>query len=609
MRRQKPTVEEIKELVKKCEKHYSQLWERFAEDEEFYELEFKNKLQVPKQFAADRIVLPTGRDAVDGFVDNIDLTNAAISTSKHGESKQAELDNDMMRRFYTGVLYRNMVEADISPVRVAGKHYALHGMSVLKTIWDADRWFDKPEREDGMSDSDYAELVDQWRADMHDSIPIVILAIHPRNIMPDPAYGGRLYVIERHERLVFDAQRIWPRWKNLQKKGTDDTVEYISYWDKDYRCDLVDDEPILKAPGGVDHHRYGFIPYTIIETGLGNLSADAKPEKRYVGILRYMKDLLVSESQNFSVRDVILSREAWKGGYITGEGGANLLGKDGTLNQEYGKYTWLPPGVQVNSWEMKIPPDALNYHLADESDRIAAHASPRVLRGLGDAGLRSAAQERFRAGQAGIRYQYATEAFKHRMSKVMTNCARIMKNVVPGDMPIWAKTPMDEFEMDIKKDRMKEPFTCYIEYRPTSEEDDYRKHDDLERMVTAGLVTRKWARKQMANVDPKAMETEELKERIKALPAVLQVIDQAVALQVQQALQALGVTPPPAPAAPGAPPGGEQQEAEPGRRLVPPIPERAPIGSAGDMQNQMRNMRSQTPMNPNQGRGGGGNRP
>ncbi len=603
----KPTVEEIKKLVIACDKHYQSLWEAFDKDDEFYELNFKDRLQIPQQFFRDRVVLPTGRDAVDAFVDNIDLSNASISTNRKGISRTSEDEQEMMRRFYIGVLYRNMVEADIAPTRVVGKHYALYGTGVMKTVWDADRWPDKPEQGKDESETDYAVRIDEWRAEIHESIPILMLPVNPRNIMLDPAYGGRLYVIERHAKICFDAQKIWPHWSNPQNKDIDATVEYISYWDKNFRCDLVDGEPILKVKTGVDKHKYGFIPYTVFETGLGNLAADAAPEKRYVGMLRYMYDLLVSESQNFTVRDVILAREAWKGGYITGEGGQQLIPK-GILDQEYGKYTWLPPGVEVRNWEMKIPPDALNYHLADESNRIAAHAAPRILGGLGDAGVRSGAQERFRASLASIRYQYATESFKHGMAKVLTNCARIMKNVIPGDIPIWAKTPMDDFEMEIKKDKMKEPFTCYIEYRSTSEEDDYRKHDDLERMVTAGLVTRSWARKQMSNVDPKAMEEEEMKERIRNSPGIQTVIDQALAFEEQRALQELGIGPPPAPPVPT--PGVEQEApTEPGRRMVPGVPERAPLGSAGNLQNQMRTMRSQVPMSPTQGRGGGGNRP
>jgi len=79
---------------------------------------------------------------------------------------------------------------------------------------------------------------------------------------------------------------------------------------------------------------------------------------------------------------------------------------------------------------------------------------------------------------------------------------RVLKNVVPGEFNVWARTPSDEFDIEFTKDDIVEPFNCYVEFAPVSEEDEYRRHDDLERLTAAGIVTRKWSREQMSNVDP-----------------------------------------------------------------------------------------------------------
>ena len=92
----------------------------------------------------------------------------------------------------------------------------------------------------------------------------------------------------------------------------------------------------------------------------------------------------------------------------------------------------------------------------------------------------------------------------------------------------------------------------------------------------------------------------EEKEKLKNDPNLQAIITQYAGARLNEALAQIGI--PPVTGSP--PPGGE----EAGRRLVPPSTERAPLGSAQDIQNQLQQMRSQTPMSPTQGMGGGGNR-
>lgn len=601
MKKGKIGIEEIKTLVTKCEKIYeTDLFAKFEEDQQFYELEFKSQLDMPIEFSNEGIVLPTARDMIDTFVDHIDIGNARVFVNRKSTSNIAAEEAEMMRKFYLGLIHRTNVESDISPWRVAAKHYALHGLAVLKTVWDADRWPDKPQRLDGESEDAYADRIDQWRHETHQSIPIIIQSINPRNVMPDPSSAGRLFVIEKHKKMCIDVSKRWPHWKNPQGKEIDKEVEFISYWDDTYRCDLADGQPVLKVRGGVAKHNYGFIPYTFIDSGLGNISYDARPEMRYVGMLRYMTDLLIAESRDFSIADVVLKREAWPSGFLTGENASQVT----KIKQTYGTWDTLPEGVTPVPMTKQMPPDALNLHLARTSDYIASHAAPRSVRGLSEIGVRSGADRRLIIAEASARYQYSAEAFKHGAAKVLTNCASLLKNVIPGDVRVWARTPTDEFDVVIDKDKMREPFTCYVEFAPISEEDEYRRHDDLERLVSSLIVTKRWARTQMSNVDPLAMEREEEKERLKASPMFNQLKDQYLTTKFQEALAELEV--PTSGVVPGTPMGGSMRE--PGRRLVPPTTERAPLGSAEEMQRRMAAMRSQTPMSPTQGQGGGGQR-
>ncbi len=593
----KPTVDEIKEQYEKDKKVYGIVQGKWAEDEKYYNLDFLGKLNIPTEFAADKVVLPTARDVVDTAVNHTDINNARVYANKKSTSDMSKENAEMLRKFALGLIHRTNVEAQIAPGHVGAKHYWIHGLAVYKTVWDADRWLDKPEWKEGESEDAYNERLDKWRATSHLSLPIVIQAINPANIMPDPYTGGNLYVFEIHTRSLFDTRIQWPNWTNPLGKTEEEPIEYISWWNNQYRCEMIDGEPIKKVGGGVWKHKYGFIPYTLIESGLGNLSKDAKPEDRYVGLLRMIFDLLVSESTNYTLNDILMKRETMKGGYITG-GDANDMSE---VKQAYGKY-W-PVGnkdVEFHDWDVKMPPQSSMAHLGITHDYISGHAAPRAVRGLSETGVRSGADRRLIMTEAAAIYRYATPAFAHGWANILTKCAMLVKNVIPGDFDIWARTPTDEFDVPVKKNKFREPFNFYVEFAPISEEDEYRRHDDLERLVTSGIVTKSWARKQMSNVDGVAMDKEEEKERLKLSPAYNQIKDQYLALRMNEVL---GVVPQVPPGQEGVVPGTPQGEA--GRSMVPGIPNRAQPGSAGALQKQMAQMRSPT-VTSQQVQGGGG---
>jgi hypothetical protein len=611
----KPTVQEILDLYDDVKKQYDEsgIFGQFEQDERSYELEFADELLLPDQFKAEGIVLPTARDIVDTCVDNTDIFNVRVWTNKKGESAKSEDEQNLLRKFGLGVLYRNSVESTISPIRVAAKHYWLHGLTILKAVWDADRYMDKPEKKDGESDEAYAERIDTWRSEQHDSIPIVIKGINPRNILLDPYHDGGTFLFEVQEELCMNVKGRYEKWSNPQSKKSSASVEHISYWTKDFRCELYDREPVLE--GEVVAHTYGHIPYVVIDSGLGNVDTKGDLKKRYVGILRYIRALLISESRDYSIGDIILKKNAYPWGYLEGPGALGVT----NISQKFGEYTALPDGVKVVEMQPKLPPDALLTWMGAASSYLSSHGAPPSVRGMGETGVRSGADRRLMISQASTRYQYSNEAFKHGIAKVLSNCARIMKNVVPGDINVWARTPTDEFDIEIKKDKMKEPFTFYVEFAPISEEDEYRRHDDLERLSKAGLVTVQWARKQMSNVDAQAMEIDEEVQRLKQDPAVQQLISQYVAGKLMETLSKRSLAdsvdnpPPSIPQESGVPTGmaGPPQQgmnpAQAGRRMAPPIPNTAPVGSAQEIQNKLKSMRSQKSMTQ-QGMGGGGNR-
>lgn len=591
----KPTVDEIKELYETCKKYYGPIHSLFDQDDKFYELDIKDMLGLPLEFAAEGIVLPTARDIVDTCVDHTDVHNARIFVNRKGTSMTSEEETEMMRKFYLGLIARVEQESTISPWRVGAKHYWLHGATYFKTVWDADRSPDKPEQKAGESESDYNDRLDDWRKASGSKMPIVIQAVHPKNIMMDP-FGNESFIFETNERLCFNVTQKWPKWSNPLDKRAGQIVQQISFWTPEYRCELYDGEPILPVGGGVVKHKYGILPYVQIDSGLGNMSNDGNPIKRYVGVLRYIRDVLVSESRNYSTSDCVLKRTAWPWGTIEGENADQV----DMVEQKFGSYTRLPKGTKLVQQTPQVPAKDLTGFLSLTESYLAAHAAPNSVRGMGETGVRSGTDRRQLIAEASTKYNYGVIAFRNGTAKILANCATIFKNVIPGDLRVWARTPTDEFDVKIDKEKMKEPFTCYVEFAPVSEEDEYTRHDDLERLVSSRIGTRQWARTQMSNVDPKTLEVQEEVEKLKDSPAVQSIFEQYVAAQAakilgaKQMMQSMKENPA-APSPMGAPRGQT------------PMYDVAQPGSAEDMQNQMTQMRSPVSMTQ-QGTGGGGNR-
>ena len=182
-------------------------------------------------------------------------------------------------------------------------------------------------------------------------------------------------------------------------------------------------------------------------------------------------------------------------------------------------------------------------------------------------------------------------------------------SVFPGSFRIWTKTPTDEFDILVKKDLIKEPFNYYVEFAPISEEDEYRRQDSLLKMYNngQGITTLGWTWKQMSNVDPETMRREQEKENLRRMPSYNQIKDQTMAMLYQQALQQVGLQEQPVQ---GQQQGRQGTQAQGQRPLVPGIPNRAPLGSGQDIDNQLRNLVQQNSsgIQSGQGLGGGGNR-
>lgn len=598
-----PTVEEITRYRDDAEGDFGPLHAAFSTDDEYYNLNFKTKLGLPKEYEAQGVVLPTARSNVDTFADYIDITNARVKVARRDSTQKGRDSADSLQKFGAGLIFMTNVQGAISPWRIMSKHYPLYGLTIVKTYYSADRWPDKPQPKKGESDEAYQRRLREFMNEREGAMPIIIEAVNPQTMYFDTATMGEKWCIQCFSKKVSDILGRYKKWSNPNKRSGDAVVEYLDYWDKDFRCVLIDGEPILK--GKVVEHGYGFIPFTLIDAGLGNVDADNTLENRFVGINRYLHDPLHSESRDFSIVDVVVSKNGMPWGVLEGDNAMQVQNFDmafGTVNR-------LPQGVKFTQIMPVMAPDQVVQHLGLTREIIEGFAGSRSLRGQGETGVRSGSDRRQILAAAQYRLRYSEMAFKHRTSEVLNKCARIGKNVLSDDVRVFSHTPADEFEDVIDFNKIEEPINFYVDFAPVSEEDEYRRHDDLERLHKGLDVPSEWCWSQISTMNVKDLTAMQLREQLKMSPAFQNALNQILDLKLRAAVQARlgaeGLLGPPTGPPGGTPPqpGGPQPAGmqSPNRAV-------ANFGSAAALQQQMSKNRSQVPMNPGQGAGGGGAR-
>lgn len=123
------------------------------------------------------------------------------------------------------------------------------------------------------------------------------------------------YIYETYQIRVDEAKRLFPEakgeWRN-EKRNPTDTVRYVEYYarpmkeSKGKRIVWIENERVIDGVNpyyyvcGVDERGRdtydGFVPYAIAPSGWGDVDSKNMPHDRYVGILRFMHDILEAEA-------------------------------------------------------------------------------------------------------------------------------------------------------------------------------------------------------------------------------------------------------------------------------------------------------------------------
>lgn len=527
----KPTKKLIFSRLQELKTHYSARNINFALDDQYYELLFRDKLGLPEEYKEDGVVLPTARDVVDAGTNHVTTIYARFFRPMRGVDQAAKEQAEMLRKFDVGMFYRTKMEAESSPWHIAGKHGCLYGMWCFEINYDPSKVPDEPERMEDESDEDFAKRMAIYDAELYDTVPIVIRALNPITVFPD--VSGEFMLIEE-SKIIHQVKAEWPNWVKplLNVIGVNEsrtkTVTQVTYWDKEYRAIYVDGQPVLSAgdEDGVIAHDYGCLPYVVGYSGLGNQDATSKPEKRAVGLIRYLRSLLRSESFAYSVYNITIKAHSWPITFVSGPGAAALT----AIKMKFGKIYEKPAGVTIEDYVKSAPPEIVMTHMQYTNSIIAASGAPRSVRGLPEAGVRSGTDRSIIMSEARLKYDTILEQLQYSTSKVMSICTKIMERVLPSDLHIWARTPDEEFDIKIDKAKIKHHYTTFCEFTSVSPEEEARRHADMINLVKTGIISTSTGRRRyMTHIDPEAEDIRVEAEKLRNDPNVRSVVAQMAA--------------------------------------------------------------------------------
>jgi hypothetical protein len=501
----------------------------FDLDLTYYELEFIKELGLPVEYESDGAVLPTARDIVDAGCDHISTAYAKFYRPCLGVDDKARHQAEMLRKFDSGMFYMTKMDSPISPWRDADKHAFLHGMWCFETLYDPYKGGEEPIMDDGEGDSEFNKRKKLWKSEKDLYVPISIRAVHPKNIYPDTAREPN-YVVIQEEKLITQVAMDWPKWYAEQIKNPDaktsqsQTITQQSYWDNECRSVKLNGHFVPDLPDEVNRHEYGFIPYVIGYAGLGTADESSTPEKRAVGLLRYLRDLLRSESFAYSVYNIVMKAHAWPITFVSGPGAATLA----SIKLKFGKIYEKSPGTTIEEYVKAPQPEIVLQQLLYTGQALS-HSAPGSGGATADPNVRSAVDRQTVIGQGQLKYASVTEQMQLSTAKVMSNCTKIAERLVPGSIQLWVHTPTEQIDMTLDKDEIDGHYVTYCEFTPASPEEEARRHADMMNLMKTGALSADTGRRRyLPHIDPENEAVLVEAERLRLLPQVQQLMASVV---------------------------------------------------------------------------------
>jgi hypothetical protein len=496
-----PTINELKELKISTMSHYGQLQKELKEDERYYDLNFTDSLNLPRKFTQEATVLPTAREVVDTAVDHVAPGFRRVTVAKRADTEAATIQAAKIKAFCEALLNYFERLGKTNPYRESNKHLGIYGVSIYKLQYDQRKWTPEPKREQYRSDEAFKEAHEEWKFSRAECMPFSLQVLNPMHVLFDPFNDEPQWVIEYGKKHVCQLREDYPNWPNERNMKDYDQAEYIEWWNNTERAVIIDGQAGMKARdgSGIMKHKWRVHPYIIGSSGWGYIDSENKPEKRYVGMLRFIRSLLEAESRNYSIADIVIKAGAWPVRVAKGDRANEMP----AINLEYGQVHSMPPGVELETLTPELPSQTIFDFMSLTNGIISGATAPRVVRGLHQPGLSSGFDRQLALGEARLRYGSLVDAQKKMMTEIVKKALIIGEAMVEGPISLTSSATQSEFMSINLKTDVRKHYAVNVEINTAEPEDEVRKHQDGLNMVTQGVMSpQEFIRKYRPEVDP-----------------------------------------------------------------------------------------------------------
>lgn len=526
------SLSELKDLRIAMEGYFTKLHNALEVDEHYYDLDFEENLRLPHQFTDDAIILPTAREVVDAAADQITPDFRRIEVPRRSATPAATTQARKLQRFYEALLHWIESQAPISPFREAAKQLPNYGLLIGLLLPDIDRVGEEPIRESDETDDEFNERKVEWNDLRKINMPFSLSIINPLEVVFDPFHDPPLWVMRITNRFVYDVGTMHTNWLNKRRRPQTSQVSVVEYWDAKSQYIMIDDESAFGDAEFVENELKE-IPYIIVGSGLGVDDSDHEPRTRYVGLLRYLRQILNSESRNYSMQDIVIKVGAWPIRVAEGERANEMP----DIELEFGQIQPLPPGVTLRELTPELPERVIFDSMALANSIISSATAPRVVRGLG--GAESGFDRQLALNQAKLKYGSMAFGIEQFLRQICVKAGLyIERGIIPFPVSVVAGAKQDDF-FEITGRTFNGHHAVEVKINVLEPEDEIRKQQNAAGLVNAGLMSPQTAiTKFFPDVDPGTEMARILAARILFSPDVMSLLSQA---GVQKLVEKLGL--------------------------------------------------------------------
>jgi len=513
-------IKDITDTTKELEDYYRNFHNQCKEEDVYYNLEFK----VPKVRGYEQHHPATARLAIDDGAAQIDTMNLHINVRPRNNSSTAYEQAERLRRFYIGLWHRTQKTRGLVLAHT-GKLFLLYGLAFLKVVYDRDLWADRPEQKEE-SDEAFKERMDTWREERRLDFPVIITALNPQCVMPDPSMSGAQFVVEKYKRKAGEVKDRYPDWA-VSPRALDEDVEWLELWDDEFVSYLADGkEVLLNVP-----HNYGFIPYVWGDPALGYLSSEGVAEDRYRGLNHPVHDDYRLQARLINQMEAILRSGAWGNYYLSGREDQK---HDLVLAQK--AWEFAPGFMNILAIEgakverlnpVAISPEIFGLY-ADVSQRIQSATVMPVIKGEVPSGPASGYKTAVLAGLARQKYDRIIATLGMMCEEVNARAAMLIEKVIQDDVTVWGSVGAETFDISVGPKDIKGYTQSEVKLKSVAPEEEERMAMLGARLSQQGLIsTRYWATKYGGVENPIDDQTQIMIERILQSPEIMQMMTAA----------------------------------------------------------------------------------